>query len=193
MARPFTLLAALAALALAGPLMLAAALLIRYALGSPVFFRQARAGKDGRTFTMIKFRTMTDACDPSGALLPDEARTPPVGRFLRRTRVDELPELWNVARGHMTFVGPRPLLPATVAAAGARGRIRGTVLPGLTGWAQVHGNALLSIDEKLAFDLWYVMNRSFAVDLSILVRTISVVIHGEQRANMTAGATPAIE
>lgn len=182
MARPDILLAALVALVAASPVMLVVAVIVRCALGSPVLFRQERAGKRGRSFTMVKFRTMTDARDPEGRLLPDSERTSTTGRFLRRTRLDELPELWNVARGEMAFIGPRPLLLETIVGAGSCGRLRGLVLPGLTGWAQVNGNASLSNDEKIGLDLWYIRNRSLSLDLRILVKTVAVVVRGERKA-----------
>jgi lipopolysaccharide/colanic/teichoic acid biosynthesis glycosyltransferase len=113
-------------------------------------------------------------------LLPDKDRTPLIGDVLRRLRLDELPELANIVRGDMAFVGPRPLLPRTVEQMGAGGRIRGSVRPGLTGWAQVNGNSRLNEDEKLALDLWYIRNRSFLLDLTILVRTLGVMLLGER-------------
>ncbi|RZK02299.1 MAG: sugar transferase [Novosphingobium sp.] len=182
MARPDILLAALVGLVAASPVMLAVAVIVRCALGSPVMFRQERAGKRGRPFTMVKFRTMTNARDAEGRLLPDRERTPATGRFLRRTRLDELPELWSIARGEMAFIGPRPLLPETIVGAGSRGRLRGLVLPGLTGWAQVNGNASLTNDEKIELDLWYIRNRSLALDLRIFAKTVAVVVRGERKA-----------
>lgn len=162
--------------------MLLIAGLVRLTAGSPVLFFQSRAGGGGLPFRLVKFRTMTDARDATGRLLPDERRTTTAGRFLRRTRLDELPELWNIARGEMAFVGPRPLLPETVAGFGEAGRRRGTVAPGLTGWAQVNGNTLLAAEDKLALDLWYVDHRSRPLDALILLRTIVVVFRGERVA-----------
>lgn len=178
--RPDTVFLAAVALIATSPLLLVLALIVRCSLGAPVLFRQQRSGKGGRVFTMVKFRTMTDARDANGELLPDKARTPPIGRFLRRTRLDELPELWNILRGEMAFIGPRPLLPETIAEAGERGRIRGSILPGLTGWAQVNGNARLSHERKIELDLWYVRNRSFRLDLYILMKTVMVMLVGER-------------
>lgn len=174
-------LAALAGIALS-PVMLLLAALIRVALGSPVLFVQPRAGIGGRPFRLVKFRTMTDARDRHGALLPDERRLTPLGRLLRRTRLDELPELWNILKGEMALVGPRPLLPATVAGFGEAGQRRGAVRPGLTGWAQVNGNTLLSDEDKLALDLWYVDHRSPWLDARILAKTVVVVLLGERVA-----------
>lgn len=164
------------------PVMLLLAALIRAALGSPVLFVQPRAGLGGQPFRLVKFRTMTDARDRNGALLPDEQRLTALGRLLRRTRLDELPELWNILKGEMAFVGPRPLLPATVAGFGEAGRRRGAVRPGLTGWAQVNGNTLLSNEDKLALDLWYVDHRSPWLDARIVAKTIGVVLLGERIA-----------
>lgn len=178
--RPFeAALAATAGVALL-PVMLLIAGLVRLTAGSPVLFFQARAGGGGLPFRLVKFRTMTDARDTAGRLLSDERRTTTVGRFLRRTRLDELPELWNIARGEMAFVGPRPLLPETVAGFGEAGRRRGTVPPGLTGWAQVNGNTLLPDEDKLALDLWYVDHRSLRLDALILLKTLRVVLLGER-------------
>lgn len=181
MARPDVFLAALVALVATSPVMLILGIVVRCALGGPVLFRQRRSGLSGRVFTLVKFRTMTDARGGDGELLPDDARTPRIGWWLRRTRLDELPELWNILRGEMAFVGPRPLLPATISHAGAQGRARGRVLPGLTGWAQVNGNTKLTNEEKIELDLWYVRNRSIRLDLLILLKTVMVVLRGERR------------
>lgn len=184
MARPPTFILASAALVLAAPVLAMLALAVRLILGAPVLFHQQRAGQSGRTFTIVKFRTMTDARAPDGTLLPDAERTPWFGRMLRRTRLDELPELWNILRGEMAFIGPRPLLPETVAAMHDRGRRRSWILPGLTGWAQVNGNTLLTGEEKLALDLWYVDHHSARIDLLILLRTVQVMVFGERRPSL---------
>jgi lipopolysaccharide/colanic/teichoic acid biosynthesis glycosyltransferase len=155
-------------------------LLVLLFLGRPVLFRQARAGLGGRPFDLVKFRTMHDACDASGQALPDHARTPAMGRLLRRSRLDELPELWNILRGDMALVGPRPLLPDTIAALGTAGLLRSSVRPGITGLAQVSGNTLLAIEEKLALDLHYVREWSVALDLWIMVQTPLMMIRGER-------------
>lgn len=168
-------------LVLASPLLLMLALLVLVSMGRPILFRQMRSGKDGRTFKMLKFRSMRDLNDRQGNPLPDEQRVTAVGRFLRRSRLDELPELINILRGDMAFVGPRPLLPYTIAALGEAGRQRGFVRPGLTGLAQVSGNTLLTVEEKLRYDLWYVRNRSLALDAQILMHTVRVVFKGERR------------
>ncbi|HUD91507.1 sugar transferase [Sphingobium sp.] len=166
------------------PVMLLLAGGVALALGRPVLFRQRRAGLGGRVFDLVKFRSMRDLRDAHGQPLADEARLTAFGRLLRRSRLDELPELWNIARGEMSFVGPRPLLPATVDAMGEKGRQRGSVRPGLTGWAQVNGNALLSDADKLALDLWYVEHRSFGRDLWIALRTVETVFGGERISQM---------
>ena len=168
------------ALIAASPLMIAIGAAILLLDGRPILFRQSRVSTDGKLFDVIKFRTMRDTRDASGVLLPDAMRATVIGRLLRATRLDELPQLWNIATGAMSLIGPRPLLPATIALAGERGRLRCTVRPGLTGWAQVNGNTLLSDADKLALDLWYIANRSLALDLQILARTIVVATTGER-------------
>jgi lipopolysaccharide/colanic/teichoic acid biosynthesis glycosyltransferase len=178
--RSLQLALAVVAIVLASPLLLLCALAIALTMGTPVLFRQARAGLDGRPFLMVKFRSMVDARDQFGNLLPDKERTPRIGALLRRLRIDELPELVNVLRGEMALVGPRPLLPITVELMGSGGTLRGSVRPGLTGWAQVNGNSRLDRDEKLALDLWYIRKRSFWLDLLILVRTLGVMLLGER-------------
>lgn len=148
--------------------------------GPPVLFRQRRCGLGGATFDIIKFRSMTLSRDDDGNLLSDAERKERFGSLLRRYRVDELPELINIVRGEMAFVGPRPLLPETVAAMGPEGQLRSSVRPGLTGWAQVNGNALLDERRKLDLDIWYIQHRSLALDLKIIARTPSVLLLGER-------------
>ncbi|UZW54544.1 sugar transferase [Sphingobium sp. JS3065] len=179
-------LAAIALLGLLSPLLLLLSALVLIGMGWPMIFRQFRSGRGGQPFAMIKFRTMRDLRDGQGALLPDEQRVTALGRFLRRSRLDELPELINIARGEMDFVGPRPLLPHTVSAMGRDGVERGLVRPGLTGLAQVSGNTLLTVEEKLRFDLRYVRNRSARLDAWIIARTLLVVIGGEKRIDWHA-------
>ena len=164
-------------IAVLSPLALVAALLTFFAVGRPLLFSQYRSGLHGRQFRVLKFRTMHPQ---TLRLLDDAARTPALGRWLRRTRLDELPQLFNILRGDMAFVGPRPLLPQTVAAFGEDGRRRGQVRPGLTGWAQVNGNTRLSDRQKLMLDLWYVEHRSLGRDLKLLARTAGVVLSGEK-------------
>lgn len=183
--RLIDMLFAATALPLALPVMAVIAGAIRLTDGAPVLYRQMRVTKGGRGFPVIKFRTMTDAHDRDGRLLPDAMRTTRLGGFLRRSRLDELPQLWNILTGTMSLIGPRPLLPATIEEAGERGRQRCAVRPGLTGWAQVNGNTLLGERDKIALDLWYIANRSLWLDLTILARTISVAVRGE-RSNQSS-------
>jgi lipopolysaccharide/colanic/teichoic acid biosynthesis glycosyltransferase len=167
-------------LVLVSPLLLLIWIWVRFGLGAPVLFVQQRSGHAGRSFALVKFRSMTDQRDAAGQLLPDTARTPIMGRLLRRSRLDELPELWNILKGEMAIVGPRPLLVATVTALGEQGERRGQVRPGLTGWAQVNGNALLPRDAKVSLDLWYIDHRSFWLDIKIIFRTVLVIVQGEK-------------
>ena len=170
--------AALALTVLALPLLVLMAL-IRYKLGRPVFFRQIRPGLGGQPFELVKFRTMTDGHDADGVLLPDTQRLTPFGRALRATSLDELPELWNVLRGDMSLVGPRPLLMRYLPYYSAEEAKRHLVRPGLTGWAQLHGRNSLSWNERLALDVWYVENRTMMLDFKILLRTVVVVLKRE--------------
>ena len=169
--RLFDILFSLGWLIAFSPLLLGVALLVRLKLGSPVLFTQVRPGKDGKPFRMVKFRSMTDARDASGALLPDNVRLTPFGKFLRSSSLDEFPEMWNVLVGDMSVVGPRPLLMEYVPLYDATQRRRLEVKPGVTGWAQVNGRNALSWDEKFALDVWYVENRTFWLDLRIVCRT----------------------
>lgn len=166
-------------LVVCAPLLAVMALVVGLVMGRPVLFRQQRSGRHGAPFTLIKFRSMTDARDRQGALLPDALRTPRLGHILRRSRLDELPELWNVLTGRMSLIGPRPLLPDTVEAMGGDGVRRGSVRPGLTGWAQICGNAALDNADKLALDLWYIDHRSVRLDMLILFKTIMLMLFGE--------------
>ncbi len=158
------------------PLLGFIAVMVRIKVGAPVIFRQVRPGLHDRVFELIKFRTMSDDCDPEGKLLPDEARLTPFGRWLRASSLDELPELWNVLKGEMSLVGPRPLLVKYVSRYSPEQRRRHEVPPGLTGWAQVNGRNSLSWEERFALDVWYVDNRSLWLDLRILVLTIGSVL-----------------
>ena len=161
------------------PLLALVALLVRLKLGSPVLFRQVRPGLHGRPFTMLKFRTMTDARDASGQLLPDSQRLTPFGRFLRSTSLDELPELLNVLKGEMSLVGPRPLLMEYLDRYTPEQRRRHDVVPGISGWAQVNGRNAISWDEKFALDVWYVDHQSLWLDLKILLLTALVTLRRE--------------
>lgn len=160
------------------PAGLVLALLVRVAHGSPVLFRQSRPGHGGRPFEMMKFRTMTDARDSEGVLLPDGERLTRFGRFLRRTSLDELPEFWNVLKGDMSLVGPRPLLMEYLDRYSAEQARRHDVPPGITGWAQVNGRNAISWEQKFALDVWYVDNRTLMLDLRILAMTVMQVIRG---------------
>jgi lipopolysaccharide/colanic/teichoic acid biosynthesis glycosyltransferase len=149
---------------------------VRRKLGSPVFFTQVRPGLHGKPFRMVKFRTMTDARDASGALLPDAQRLTPFGHFLRASSLDELPELWNVLRGEMSLVGPRPLLMEYLPLYSPEQARRHEVRPGITGWAQVNGRNAISWADKFALDVWYVDHRSLWQDLRILWLTVRKVL-----------------
>jgi lipopolysaccharide/colanic/teichoic acid biosynthesis glycosyltransferase len=164
------------ALLLFSPVIAIVALLVRTRLGSPVFFRQTRPGKDARPFEMIKFRTMRDAHDADGELLSDAQRLTRLGRTLRSTSLDELPGLWNVLRGDMSLVGPRPLLMQYLPLYSEEQARRHLVRPGVTGWAQVNGRNSLSWDEKFALDTWYVDNHNLWVDMKILLLTVWKVV-----------------
>lgn len=144
-------------------------------LGPPVFFIQTRPGHGAKPFRLYKFRTLTDACDKDGKLLPDSARVTPFGNFLRSTSMDELPELLNILKGEMSFVGPRPLLMEYLPRYTARQARRHEVKPGLTGWAQVNGRNALTWEDRFELDVWYVENKSFKIDLKIIGMTIGVV------------------
>lgn len=158
------------------PLLLATAIAIRIALGGPVLFAQLRPGIGGRPFNMVKFRTMTDARDAQGELLADVERLTRFGRFLRSTSLDELPELFNVFKGDMSLVGPRPLLMEYLALYSAEQMRRHEVRPGITGWAQVNGRNAVGWEERFRLDLWYVDHRSFWLDMKILLLTARKVL-----------------
>jgi sugar transferase EpsL len=165
-----------ASLLILSPVLLVVALLVRLNLGRPVLFSQQRPGRDGRPFSMYKFRSMTDACDASGALLPDAERLTLFGKFLRSTSLDELPELWNVLKGDMSIVGPRPLLMEYLPLYNRQQTRRHEVRPGLTGWAQVNGRNALSWQEKFQLDVWYVDHVSLWLDIRIVALTILTVL-----------------
>lgn len=170
--RLFDLVVSIIALVVLAPIMLLIAAMVRIKLGSPVLFRQLRAGRAGESFTLIKFRTMNDARDTQGNLLSDSERLTGLGRFLRGTSLDELPELVNVIRGDMSLVGPRPLFIKYVALYTPEQFRRHETLPGITGWAQVNGRNALSWEQKFEMDVWYVDHRSLALDLRILALTV---------------------
>ena len=163
-------------LALLSPVLLGAMLAVRLRMGTPVLFRQTRPGLHGRPFEMVKLRTMRDTAGPDGRPLPDAERLTPLGRFLRASSIDELPELWNVLKGEMSLVGPRPLLMEYLPLYSPEQSRRHELRPGLTGWAQVNGRNALSWDEKFALDVWYVDNRTLALDLRIMWMTATKIL-----------------
>ena len=169
--RSFDFLVALALLLALSPLLAVSALAIRWKLGRPVLFAQVRPGYRGRPFEFYKFRTMTDMRDAAGALQPDAARLTPLGELMRKSSLDELPQLFNVLKGDMSLVGPRPLLMEYLPLYNARQARRHEVRPGITGWAQVNGRNALQWEERFDLDLWYVEHRSFWLDLKILALT----------------------
>ena len=158
------------------PVILVVGLLIRFKLGSPILFQQVRPGKDGKPFKMIKFRSMLDAEDSDGNVLPDEQRLTRFGKLLRSSSLDELPGLWNVIKGDMSLVGPRPLLMEYLPRYSAEQYRRHDVKPGITGWAQVNGRNAISWEQKFELDVWYVDNQSFWLDIRILFMTVKKVL-----------------
>lgn len=183
MKRSFDFCVAMGALLLLSPLLLVVAILVRTKLGSPVLFRQLRPGRNGVAFAILKFRSMTDTRDASGALLPDAERLTAFGKFLRSSSLDELPGLWNIVRGDMSLVGPRPLLIDYLPLYTAEQARRHNVRPGLTGWAQINGRNALQWEQKFALDCWYVDNQSLWLDIKILALTVLKVV---RRADISA-------
>ena len=173
--RLFDIIASASGLIFLSPVFLILIYLIRKNLGEPVFFTQERPGKDGKPFRMIKFRSMRDAVDKDGNPLPDSERLTPFGKKLRATSLDELPELWNVLKGDMSLVGPRPLLMSYLPLYNEFQFRRHEMKPGVTGWAQVNGRNALSWDEKFAHDIWYIDHYSFWLDMKILFLTVKKV------------------
>jgi len=178
------------ALLVFSPVILMVAIAIYIRMGGPIFFCQPRPGKNGRVFNFYKFRTMTSDCDADGNLLPDEQRLIPLGQFLRKTSLDELPQLWNVIKGDMSFVGPRPLLVRYLDRYTPEQARRHEVMPGITGWAQVNGRRLLDGNwpEKFRLDVWYVDNWSLSLDLKILFLTVWKVL-GQKEISQEGQAT----
>lgn len=174
--RFFDIVVALTALILLSPVYLFVAYKVKRNLGSPVLFKQIRPGLHGKPFEMIKFRTMKDGVDHNGNILPDAERLTPFGKMLRGTSLDELPELWNVLKGDMSLVGPRPLLMEYLPLYNERQAKRHDVKPGITGYAQVNGRNAISWEQKFELDAWYVENQSFWLDLKIIAKTIQKVI-----------------
>ena len=177
---------ALVALILFSPIMAFTAWKVSRTMGRPVFFRQVRPGLDGKPFEMVKFRTMRDANGPDGKTLPDAERITPYGSFMRRASLDELPEFWNVLKGDMSLVGPRPLLMQYLPLYSKVQYRRHEMKPGITGWAQINGRNAISWDEKFKLDVWYVDNQSLWLDIKILFLTVKKVVlregisHGEE-------------
>lgn len=176
MKRAFDIVASTLGLMLLWPVLVVTAALVRWKLGAPVLFRQIRPGLHARPFEMIKFRTMREACGPDGKPLPDAERMTTLGRILRATSLDELPELWNVLRGDMSLVGPRPLLMEYLPLYTPEQARRHEVRPGITGWAQVNGRNTLSWEDRFSLDVWYVEHRSFWLDMRILLLTLRKVV-----------------
>lgn len=175
MKRIFDFIVSFIALILLSPVIGVTSILIYFKIGSPVLFKQERPGLNGRLFKVYKFRTMTDERDEAGELLPDHVRLTEFGNFLRKLSLDELPQLWNVLKGDMSFVGPRPLLVEYISLYNERQARRHEVRPGITGWAQVNGRNAISWEEKFELDIWYVDNQSFLLDLKILLVTVKKV------------------
>lgn len=177
--RLFDILLSIFLLALLSPLILFIIFLVKYNLGSPIFFKQSRPGIKGKPFLLYKFRTMKNINNSDGDQLSDDNRLGPFGKFLRSTSLDELPELWNVLKGEMSFVGPRPLLMDYLPLYSARQARRHEVKPGITGWAQINGRNSITWKEKLDMDIWYVNNKSFWLNIRIILITIVKVIKRE--------------
>jgi len=176
MKRLFDLFLIIFSLPLLLPLCLLVSWLVRSKLGSPILFRQVRPGKNAKPFEMIKFRTMTDERDANGELLPDSVRLTKFGQFLRSSSLDELPELWNVVKGEMSLVGPRPLLMTYVPLYSPEQARRHALRPGVSGWAQVNGRNAISWEEKFKLDVWYVDNRSLWLDIKVIGLTLKKVV-----------------
>jgi len=174
--RLFDLLVSALALLFFSPVFGLLTLLVRHKLGTPALFRQERPGRQGKPFTLLKFRTMTDARDAAGNLLPDNQRLTKFGKFLRASSLDELPELWNVLKGEMSLVGPRPLLMQYIPLYTPEQMRRHEVRPGITGWAQVNGRNAISWEEKFEMDVWYVENMSFWLDMKIIGLTLLKIV-----------------
>ncbi|MGA2323105.1 MAG: sugar transferase [Sedimentisphaerales bacterium] len=177
--RLFDIISSVAGLIVISPLLVVLAVLVRLKLGSPILFRQQRPGLGGKAFVIYKFRTMTDQCDASGNLLPDEQRLPAFGRFLRSTSFDELPELFNVLKGDMSIVGPRPLMMKYLERYSPQQARRHDVKPGITGWAQINGRNAISWEDKFKLDVWYVDNWTFWLDMKIILKSAWMVIAKE--------------
>ena len=179
MKRIFDFITAVAGLVVVSPIIIGTALIVKKKLGSPVIYTQTRPGKDGKPFNLYKLRTMTDERDEEGNLLPDSVRLIKTGQVLRKFSLDELPQLYNVIKGDISLVGPRPLLIEYLELYNNRQMRRHEVKPGITGWAQVNGRNAISWEERLELDVWYVENQSFLLDMKILYMTVLKVINSE--------------
>ena len=177
--RQFDITVSLVGLILLSPVLLTIALLVRYKLGRPVLFRQLRPGLNGKPFEIIKFRSMLDAYDEKGRKLSEKERLTPFGRCLRATSLDELPELWNVLKGEMSLVGPRPLLRESLPLYTTKQARRHESRPGVTGWAQVNGRNGISWEKKFDYDIWYIDNQTLYLDIKILLMTVKKVFFRE--------------
>lgn len=184
--RILDIISSLLAIIILSPLLAVTAVLVKTKLGSPVLFKQERPGKDEKIFTLMKFRTMTDERDENGELLPDEVRLTKFGKFLRSTSIDELPELFNILKGDMSVIGPRPLLVEYIPKYNEHQHRRHEVRPGLSGWAQVNGRNTVSWEDKFDMDVHYVDNYSFAMDVKILFMTVLNVIKKEGISSETS-------
>ena len=184
--RILDIISSLLAIIILSPLLAVTAVLVKTKLGSPVLFKQERPGKDEKIFTLMKFRTMTDERDENGELLPDEVRLTKFGKFLRSTSIDELPELFNILKGDMSVIGPRPLLVEYIPRYYEHQHRRHEVRPGLSGWAQVNGRNTVSCEDKFDMDVHYVDNYSFAMDVKILLMTVLNVIKKEGISSETS-------
>lgn len=184
--RILDIISSLLAIIILSPLLAVTAVLVKTKLGSPVLFKQERPGKDEKIFTLMKFRTMTDERDENGELLPDEIRLTKFGKFLRSTSIDELPELFNILKGDMSVIGPRPLLVEYIPRYNERQHRRHEVRPGLSGWAQVNGRNSISWEDKFDMDVHYVDNYSFAMDVKILFMTVLNVLKKEGISSETS-------
>jgi len=189
--RPLDILISGTALLCLSPLLAAVTLWLHFAnKGAGAFFLQDRPGKNGRIFKVVKFKTMTDERDSDGNLLPDSRRLTPVGRFVRSTSIDELPQLWNVLRGDMSLIGPRPLLVQYLPLSSPTQARRHEVRPGITGWAQCHGRNAISWQKKFDLDVWYVDNLSFITDCRVIITTLKKVI---RRADISSSTSETME
>lgn len=188
--RPFDILCALMALIVFGWLYILVAVLVRIKLGTPVIFKQRRPGKNEKIFTLYKFRTMTDARDEDGQLIPDDLRLTALGKFLRSSSLDELPEAWNILRGDMSVVGPRPLLIEYLPLYSPEQTRRHNERPGLTGYAQVNGRNAINWEEKFALDCWYIDNVNFWMDVKIILTT---VVRAVKRQGITSDTSETME